>query len=206
MQLAVTVTGELDPQRLRQAVSTVIARHPNLAARFHDQFGEPVQVLEADPVTAWQYAEPADTAGDVDDRLEQLCAAERRAVCDLAEQPTFRAALMRTGDEQHKLVLTIHHIVIDGWSLPILLQEIFAGYFGHRLPSPASYRNFVSWLAGQDHVAAKVVRRDVLAGFETPTLVGLLDAGRTPGHRVLPPACRDHPGTHRAGPGRSAPR
>ncbi|MFV8243285.1 amino acid adenylation domain-containing protein [Mycolicibacterium peregrinum] len=172
VQLAVTVTGELDPQRLRRAVSAVIARHPNLAARFDDQFGEPVQVLEADPVTAWQYADLADAAGDVDDRLEQLCASERRAVCDLAEQPTFRAALMRTGDEQHKLVLTIHHIVIDGWSLPILLQEIFAGYFGHRLPSPASYRSFVSWLAGQDDVAAKVVWRDVLAGFETPTLVG----------------------------------
>ena len=172
VQLAVTVTGELDPQRLRQAVTAVIARHPNLAARFHDEFGEPVQVLEADPVTAWQYAEPAAAAGDVDDRLEQLCAAERRAVCDLTAQPTFRAALIRTGDEQHKLVLTIHHIVIDGWSLPILLQEIFAGYFGHRLPPPASYRNFVSWLAGQDHVAAKVVWRDALAGFETPTLVG----------------------------------
>ncbi|MCP3811760.1 condensation domain-containing protein, partial [Mycobacteriaceae bacterium Msp059] len=69
VQLAVTVTGELDPQRLRQAVTAVIARHPNLAARFHDEFGEPVQVLEADPVTAWQYAEPAAAAGDVDDRL-----------------------------------------------------------------------------------------------------------------------------------------
>ncbi|WP_083211115.1 non-ribosomal peptide synthetase [Mycolicibacterium porcinum] len=172
VQLAVTITGELDPERLRQAVGGVIARHPNLAARFHDEFGEPVQVLAADPVTAWQYVEVPSAASDVGERIEQVCAAERSAVCDLAGQPTFRAALLRTGDAQHKLVLTIHHIVIDGWSLPILLQEIFAGYSGHRLPAPASYRNFVSWLVGQDHTAAKVVWRDALAGFETPTLVG----------------------------------
>ncbi|OMB87915.1 non-ribosomal peptide synthetase [Mycolicibacterium conceptionense] len=172
VQLAVTVTGELDPQRLRDAVNAVIVRHPNLAARFHEEFGEPVQVLAADPVIAWQYVDLAGAPADVAVRLEQLCAAERGAACDLAEQPTFRAALIRTGHGQHKLVLTIHHIVIDGWSLPILLQEVFAGYFGNRLPAPASYRNFVSWLADQDDAAAKVVWRDALAGFETPTLVG----------------------------------
>ena len=69
-------------------------------------------------------------------------------------------------------MLTFHHIVIDGWSLPILLQEIFASYFGQRLPAAAPYRNFVSWLAGQDRDAARAAWREVFDGFDTPTLVG----------------------------------
>ena len=63
---------------------------------------------------------------DVDEQIKQVCAAERVAVCDLADQPPFRAALIRTGDDQHRFVMTNHHIVLDGWSLPILLGEMFA--------------------------------------------------------------------------------
>ena len=61
---------------------------------------------------------------------------------------------------------------MDGWSLPILLGEIFAGYHGQRLPAPAPYRRFVTWLAGRDLDAAHAAWREVLAGFDTPTLVG----------------------------------
>ena len=75
---------------------------------------------------------------------------------------------------RHRLVLTVHHIVVDGWSLPILLQEIFTGYFGQRLPAAVPYRNFVSWLAGQDRADAHAAWREVLDGFETPTLVAPL--------------------------------
>ena len=99
------------------------------------------QVLPVDPQIAWQHVE-FDT--DLEQRVEQLCAAERTAVCDLAGQPTFRAALITMPGNRHRLVLTIHHIVIDGWSLPILLQEIFTSYYGQRLPAPVGYRSFVS--------------------------------------------------------------
>ena len=70
------------------------------------------------------------------------------------------------------MVLTNHHIVLDGWSLPILLQEIFASYHGQRLPAAGSYRRFVTWLADRDLEAARAAWREVLAGFDTPTLVG----------------------------------
>ncbi|MUM30254.1 condensation domain-containing protein, partial [Mycolicibacterium sp. CBMA 295] len=171
VQLDITVTGVVDQHRLRDAVHTVVARHPNLAARFCGQFGDPVQVIPADPVMAWRYL---DLRGDdliPDEEVHQLCDAERSAVCDLADRPTFRAALIRTAGNEHRFVLTFHHIVIDGWSLPILLQEIFANYFGQRLPAPASYRNFVNWLANQDRDAAREAWRNMLDGFETPTLV-----------------------------------
>ncbi|SLG00056.1 non-ribosomal peptide synthetase [Mycobacteroides abscessus] len=171
VQLDITVTGLVDQLRLRDAVHTVVRRHPNLAARFCTQFGDPVQVILADPVIAWRYL---DLRGDdltPDEEIQHLCAAERAAVCDLADRPTLRAALIRTEANQHRFVLTFHHVVIDGWSLPILLQEIFASYFGHRLPAPSSYRSFVSWLADQDLDAARTAWGKVLEGFDTPTLV-----------------------------------
>ncbi len=97
-------------------------------------------------------------------------------MCELADQAPFRVALIRTGQsgqaDRYRLVLTNHHIVMDGWSLPILLGEIFASYYGHWLPAPAPFRNFVTWLTGRDRVAAHAAWREVLAGFGTPTLVG----------------------------------
>ena len=56
--------------------------------------------------------------------------------------------------------------------MPILLQEIFASYYGQRLPAAVPYRRFVTWLADRDLDAARAAWREVLAGFDTPTLVG----------------------------------
>ncbi len=130
-----------------------------------------MQAIPAKPVAPWRYVELADVPG-VEDELERVCAAERAAVCDLTAGPVFRIALIRVADDQHRFVLTNHHIVIDGWSKPILLQEIFASYYGHRLPTPVPYRRFVTWLTDQDHAAAQAAWREVFGGFDTPTLVG----------------------------------
>jgi glycopeptidolipid biosynthesis protein len=131
--------------------------------------------MPAEPELAWQYVE-LDTDGDIEEQVERLSAAERVAVCDLAGQPPFRAALIRTADNAYRFVLTNHHIVLDGWSKPVLLQEIFASYFGARLPAAVPYRSFITWLDEQDRGAAQAAWRELLAGFDTPTLVG--PAGR----------------------------
>ena len=178
VQLEITVSGPLDPHRLGAAVQTVVGRHPHLVARFCERFGEPVQILVADPVAPWRYVD-LDTGGDVDsvqaevgERVEAVCAAERAAVCDLAGQPAFRAVLVRIAADRHRLVLTNHHIVLDGWSLPILLREIFAGYYRQPLAAAVPYRRFVSWLADRDVDAARAAWGEVLAGVDTPTMVG----------------------------------
>src|SRR6202008_905591 len=154
VQLAFTVTGPLDPHRLP----------------------EPVQIPPADPVPGWRYvelgADDVDVDVDVDEQIQRVCAAERAAVCELAAEPAFRVALLRIAENRHWFVLTNHHIVVDGWSLPILLSEIFASYHGQRLPAAVSYRSFVTWLGGRDLEAARAAWRGVLAGFDTPTLVG----------------------------------
>ncbi|MEV3906128.1 condensation domain-containing protein, partial [Mycobacterium sp. NPDC050551] len=169
VQLDFTVMGPLDSDRLRKAVSDVACRHPHLVARFCAQFDEPVQVIPADPSASWTYVELDGAANEV--ALEQVRGAERAAVCDIEESPAFRVALIRTGADQHRCVLTLHHIVVDGWSLPILLRDIFAGYYGHQLPAAVPYRRFVSWLAERDVDAARAAWAQVLAGLDSPTLV-----------------------------------
>jgi len=171
VQLDIELVGQLDTERLHNAVQKVISRRPNVVAHFSEQFGEPVQVIPANPELAWHYVD-LDGEADVEAQVQALALAERVAVCDLAHQPPFRAALARTAPEEYRLLLTNHHIVLDGWSKPILLQEIFAGYFGARLPAPVPYRRFITWLASQDNEAAEAAWRKVFTGFETPTLVG----------------------------------
>src|SRR6202007_2710151 len=111
---------------------------------------------------------------DVEEQVRGVCAAERAAVCDLADQLAFRVALIRTAADRHRFVLTNHHIVLDGWSRPILLREILASYYGQRLPAPVTSRRVVAWLADRDRDAAHAAWREVLAGFDAPTLVGPL--------------------------------
>ncbi|TAM66824.1 MAG: amino acid adenylation domain-containing protein [Mycobacterium sp.] len=174
VQLNITLRGALDSQRLHRAVQTVVTRHPNLAARFCPDFGDPVQIIPAAPEPAYRYVEL--DGRDVDEQVERIAAAERAAVRDLGSEPPLRAALMCVADNEFRFVLTVHHIVMDGWSLPVLLQEVFACYYGSRLSAAPPYRSFVTWLAGRDVAAARAAWREVLDGFDTPTLVG--PAGR----------------------------
>ncbi|WP_231123224.1 condensation domain-containing protein, partial [Mycobacterium asiaticum] len=157
VQLDLHLTGAVEPRRLRHALDTVVRRHPNLAARFCAQFDEPVQVIPAEPVAVWRYVEldgGLDESG-VEAEVGRVCAAERAAVCDLGCPPAFRAVLIGVGGDRYRFVLTNHHIVVDGWSMPIVLREIFAGYQGQRLPAAAPYRNYVRWLADRDLDAAR---------------------------------------------------
>ena len=111
-------------------------------------------------------------------------------------------ALIRTAADRHRLVLTNHHIVLDGWSLPILLRRNI-----RQLSRAAAARGgartaaFVTWLADRDLDAARAAWREVLAGFDAPTLVGPPDrlglgARGVASFRVPD---RDHAGAQRAG-------
>ncbi|WP_439117402.1 amino acid adenylation domain-containing protein [Mycobacterium marseillense] len=172
LQLEIGIAGPLDPHRLREAVHTAVRRHPNLAARFCTDIDPPVQIIPGDPTVPWHYVDLGIDQADLDERVQRLSAAERAAVCELSDPPAFRVALVRTAHDRYRFVLTAHHVVLDGSSLPILLQEIFAAYHQQQLPAPAPYRRFVAWQAGRDLDAAHAGWREVLAGFDTPTLVG----------------------------------
>ena len=153
------------------------------------------------PMAPWRYVELDADGVDLEEQIQQVCAAERAAVCDLADQPAFRVALIRTADDRHRFVLTNHHIVMDGWSLPILLQEIFASYYGQRLPAAAPYRRFVTWLADRDLDAARAAWRRGAGRLRHPHTgrpAGPVGAGAAR-RRIVPGARGDHAGARRAG-------
>ncbi|WP_443677393.1 condensation domain-containing protein [Mycobacterium szulgai] len=183
VQLNIAVTGRLDVERLRGAVAAAVDRHPHVVARFCTQFDEPVQVIAAAPAAGWRYVEleADDQAGDSEEQVARLCADERAAVCDLEAAQAFRVMLVRTGSDRYRFVLTNHHIVLDGWSMPILLREIFALYFGQRLAAAGSYRRFVSWLADRDPDA-----RARYGGRCSPALRGPRWLARGPGWGWVP--------------------
>jgi len=116
-----------------------------------------VQIIPADPWVPWRYVDIDDEGVDagVDELVERVCAGERAAVCELGDQPVVSAVLIRLAEDRYRFVLTNHHIVMDGWSLPIVVRELFASYGGQRLAAPAPYRRFVTWLAGRDHDSAR---------------------------------------------------
>ncbi|OBF13812.1 hypothetical protein A5730_02295 [Mycobacterium sp. ACS4054] len=172
VQVEITLEGRVDRHLLRDAVQTVVTRHPNLAARFaYQDLDEPVQVIVDDPAVPWRYVDLTGNPPHHCD-IEAVRASERAAIGDISECSPVRAALVRTAAAEHTLVLTNHHIVCDGWSLSILLGEIVASYHGLPLPAPIPYRNFVMWLAGQDRTAAEKSWSTALSGFRTPTLLG----------------------------------
>src|SRR5262249_3409874 len=92
--------------------------------------------------------------------------------------------LVRLAADRHQIVVTNHHVLMDGWSLPILLRELFTlyAYRGDdaELPPVAAYRDYLAWLSAQDRDAALAAWRDALSGFEEATRLAPYDPGRTP--------------------------
>ncbi len=168
------LAGPVDPVALRRAAQGLLDRHAPLRAGFH-QFpdGRVVQVV-ADVELPWRELDISTVDADEQPaRVAELVAEERAQRFDLGRPPMLRATLVRGGHERHWLLLTVHHIVADGWSQPILFQELLALYAPDedlpRLPEVAPYRDYLGWLADRDRPAARAAWGDVLHGVDEPT-------------------------------------
>src|SRR5690606_10159533 len=100
--------------------------------------------------------------------LDAVLAADRAEGFDLARPPLLRAALIRDGN-RHRLLLTLHHIVADGWSLAVLHRELLAAHRGEHLPEPFDPHPYLTWLAGRDLGSAREAWRKALSGLPGPT-------------------------------------
>ncbi|MGW0870630.1 non-ribosomal peptide synthase/polyketide synthase [Streptomyces sp. NPDC002740] len=174
VQQVVELSGPVDGALLRQAAQRLLDRHAPLRACFRQTpDGRPVQIIAAGLRLPWREVDL--TAQDdlaVRRALAEAVAADERAHrFDLARPPLVRCALIRFGDERSRLVLTFHHIVADGWSLPILHRELLALYGEDPAPLPevAPYRGYLRRIAGADREAARTAWRAALAGVEEPT-------------------------------------
>ncbi|PVE12341.1 non-ribosomal peptide synthetase, partial [Streptomyces scopuliridis] len=192
VQLFLGMEGDLDVRALRSAAETLLRRHPNLRSGFrHEQVSRPVQVVHHEVELDWDIQDLRGLDPDEQSaRLAGVAAGERGRRFDLAAPPLVRFVLVRLADDRFRLLMTVHHILLDGWSMPLLAQELFALYVRRGddtgLPRPTPYRDYLVWLAGQDREAAEQAWRLALAGVEEPTLLapGGAERGALPPERV----------------------
>ncbi|TDO10046.1 mycobactin peptide synthetase MbtF [Mycobacterium sp. BK086] len=164
------VTGPLDVALLRECASAMLVRHPNLRASFwHQDLPHPVQIVPSAVELPWQQVR-AD-----DDQAAALEHHERSRPFTLHDGPLIRFLLIELPDQRWRLVVTAHHIVIDGWSLPVFIGEMLTLYRGggdpDTLPPPRLYRDYIGWLADRDPHVGEQVWRQHLAGMPGPTLL-----------------------------------
>src|SRR3990172_4448771 len=112
-------------------------------------------------------------------RLEALLESDRRRGFDLSRPPLMRLMLIRRADRVHELVWSFHHLLLDGWSMPLLMQDVLALYEAFRQGKPPvlearrPYRDYIAWLRRQDLTRAEAFWRGELAGFDEPTSLGV---------------------------------
>ncbi|GGU70576.1 non-ribosomal peptide synthetase [Streptomyces daghestanicus] len=186
VQFVLDLRGPLDAGRLRGAVEALLRRHPNLRAGFWQEgMKRAVQVIPRSVRLPW--TEHDATGVPADQRpaaLERVLAADRAHRFDPARPPLTRCTLVAFGPEEHRLVLSHHHLLVDGWSMPLLLADLFALYDNGgdetALPPPAPFRDQLAWLGARDTAGDTRAWRAELAGLEQPTTVTRAPAPATP--------------------------
>ncbi|WP_434599551.1 amino acid adenylation domain-containing protein [Streptomyces sp. A5-4] len=146
--VAFRFTGALDAEALRSAVGDVVDRHESLRTVFPDRDGEPHQRILA-PGAA-RPAVPLRAVGE--EELAQALRETVRAPFDLATEPPLRAALFTLGPDAHVLILVMHHITSDGWSMRPLARDLAVAYRAHRVGQrpdwpqlPVQYVDYTLW-------------------------------------------------------------
>ena len=145
---AVRFDGPLDLGAFDRAVNEVVRRHESLRTNFLVVDDEPKQVIAASRPIGVRHVDLPGGAAEVD----RLIAEETLRPFDLAADPLLRVVVYRLGEREHVVLLTIHHIVADGWSMGVLIGEISQAYAAYRrgaepsLPElPIQYADYAEW-------------------------------------------------------------
>ncbi len=144
--------GVLDNKRLKDSFSTLVAKHEILRTTFDEQDGEFFQTVHDNAATGF-YFEYEDLSGsnDFSDLAKEKADSESLYRFDLASGPLIRIVLLKTAPETHFCILNIHHIISDGWTTTILLDEVSRLYRENDsspTPSEWHYRDYAAWFAG----------------------------------------------------------
>ncbi|MEV0063903.1 amino acid adenylation domain-containing protein [Nocardia sp. NPDC050718] len=176
VQSEFALAGPVDLDRLQTAATALVRRHAALRTAFVTTANAAVQVVLDEVEVPWRVldADPADCAA--------LAAAELACPFDPEQPPLLRFLCLRRGPDDVRLIVTNHHLVLDGWSMPLLLGDLLALYDGTApLGEPEPYRHYLEWLVRQDLAAARAAWTDALAGLSGPTLVTAARVQRTHG-------------------------
>jgi len=160
--------GPLDTAALRQSWERIIERHPILRTAFvSDGLRETMQVVLPARPFEWTEIDLRDlTESESQQRLLQIIAADRAKNFDLAAGQLLRVMLIRTQDNEWQMVWSTHHLLIDGWSWPVIFNELVKFYTGKSaLPKPRPYRDYLAWTLGRSNDDAQSFWREYLQDF-----------------------------------------
>lgn len=150
---ALKLTGQVDVEALEQALSTILQRHEALRTTFQIVDGQPAQVIT--PAQSWKLSvvdvrdvPPDERAAEIERRTTE----EARYHFNLAAGPLWRTLLLRQADDEYMLIVTMHHIIADGWSFGVAMRELAALYQAYHTGKPATlpalqvqYVDFAVW-------------------------------------------------------------
>ena len=186
-QRVLALDGPVDLDSLRAGLTRLLLRHANLRAGFViDSSREPVQIIPHElPLNLQEVDLETLPSRQRERRVAEWLESDRRRPFDMAEPPLIRFALIRLADHRHLFVLTWHHILLDGWSLPILMRELDVLYTegsDARLAPATPYKAFLAWVARQDQRAAHRAWRAALDGLREGTRVAPVTATKPIAH------------------------
>ncbi|HVX38155.1 MAG TPA: amino acid adenylation domain-containing protein [Gemmatimonadaceae bacterium] len=181
VQIRCTLRGPLDAGALRRAWQHALDRHGMLRTAFAWQRAEgALQITWPHATVPWREVDwSEEPPGAADGRLDDLIESDRADGFDLARAPLFRITLVRLGAERHVLLWTMHHIILDGWSVARVLDEVIADYAGGAATqqAPRPFTDFVAWQSARSRADAEAYWRSALRGLEEPAS----PFGRSPG-------------------------
>lgn len=174
---AMHITGELDAAALARAWANVVARHPILRTLFlWENRDTPLQVVRREATLSITRLDWRDLAAATHHaQLEQFLDEERQKEFDLKQAPLLRLTLIQLAEDAYYLAIVFHHIIIDRWSIGLLLNEFFSFYRAERtgellrLPPVRPFGEYIAWLQKQDPAQLETFWREHLAGFTAPT-------------------------------------
>ncbi|WP_416212277.1 non-ribosomal peptide synthase/polyketide synthase [Nostoc sp. DedSLP03] len=176
-QITCILTGNLDVKTFEQAWQQVVARHPVFRTAFlWESLSQPVQVVYRQvPVTVDTYDWRELSAQEQQQQLETFLDSDRQQGFQLSQAPLMHLHLIQLDRNTYQFVWSHHHLLLDGWSSPLVFKDLFEFYQaisqGKSLPNIGTlgYRNYIAWLQQQDRDLAQRFWRQKLQGFTTPT-------------------------------------
>ncbi|MEU9609916.1 condensation domain-containing protein, partial [Streptomyces sp. NPDC048057] len=159
IQVALQLEGPLNSTRLETAAQAVLNRHPHLTACFLTRpNGQPIQVIPTHYHLPWHEHDLTHlTPTEQQTQTENILNNTRTQRFTMTTPPLIRYTLIHHTPHHHTLALTLHHILLDGWSMPILIHELLTHYHhptNPPLPQPTPYKHYLTWLNQQDHTTA----------------------------------------------------
>ena len=171
------IQGNLNIAAFKRAWQKILDRHPILrSAYLWEKVDKPLQVVRNEVTLPWYEPDWRGLSAEKQEQqLHDYLWSEHSRGFDLSQAPLMRMALIRLNENKYHFVWNYSHVLLDGWSVQIVFEELFAFYKaaaeGRELnaPRPRPYRDFIAWMQKQDKAKAEAFWRKTLKGFSVPT-------------------------------------